>query len=36
MLERLFGGCDCGFGGIWIVVLFFLFLENVDLNVLRC
>ena len=24
MLDRLFG--DCGFNGIWIVVLFFLFL----------
>ena len=30
MLERLFGGCDCGFGGIWIVVLFFLFLVFSD------
>ena len=28
MLDRLFGGCGCegGFGGIWIIVLFFIFL----------
>ena len=29
MLDRLFGNCDCG-GGIWIVVLFFLFLVFSD------
>ncbi|MGL5314168.1 MAG: hypothetical protein ACRC92_13050 [Peptostreptococcaceae bacterium] len=33
MLDRLFGGCGCegGFGGgIWVVVLFFLFLAFSD------
>ncbi len=31
MLDRLFGGCECGFGGgIWIIVLFFLFLAFSD------
>ncbi|MBO3443595.1 MULTISPECIES: hypothetical protein [Clostridia] len=29
MLDRLFGGCDCA-GGIWIIVLFFLFLVFQD------
>ncbi|MGL5347751.1 MAG: hypothetical protein ACRDA3_10400 [Peptostreptococcaceae bacterium] len=31
MLDRLFGGCEDGFGGgIWIIVLFFLFLAFQD------